>query len=1118
MAEKLTKEQADVLASQGKVLVSASAGSGKTFVMIKKIVDLIASGVDVEEILALTFTNKAALNMKEKLKAGLIKYVSQNKDGANVRHVKEQINKVQIADVSTIHSFCAKLIRTYFYMLDVDGAFEVLTADSPVASALSKRAINDLFDECYKENSAEFKLLLSCFSYRYTDAVLKEMVINGQAKLRGYANYRQMEEVVDALYTPDGFNAVRGEYNGLIADTCAEFAKIVKKFKGDLYIERNQREYEDALDEVLRILEIVAQGDVFNALPSFPSKPRKKKDDSESDIEQGEAYQSLVGTIKKSLQKLKDDFLGEQEEFTSFLQSGNIAKAFTKLVLRFDDKFAEYKKDDGKLDFADLEHFAIRILENDELREHVCGKYKHVYVDEYQDTNPVQEYIIGLIGGQNSFAVGDEKQAIYGFRGSSPEFFAQKRERYARGEGANYRLSTNFRSAQNVLDFVNKLFVQVMDGRAGGLDYEKGGHAMFGGSKYAMPNGEVYRGEVQVHLFDKKVEKAQAQGVYSVLGDTDLGARHYMGSRAILSVIMDELNGEIYDIEKGEMRPTQAGDICVLTRKKNNARVQDIIRTITDAGYTVDGYGGDNLLERTEVKKMLDVLSYLDNCEQDIPLITALLSPLGNLCEDDLAQIKLPDKNYKTFKACCDEYVNTHGDELAQKLTSFFSRTQKLKERAKILGAGKLIEEILCQTGLDSVYARNGGSRLKSIRALKERAYTPHGESYLNEFLSDIRACNGKIECPEIAVGDNIKVMTMHASKGLEFPVVIIADVAETFVGDHKAKYDCDDKYGFVFDEHIEADKSRRKTLLKRLFALKQEREEIKNEANLYYVACTRAMCRLHVMTSSLPTFAPEEAISAKTYAKMADLSQFGVKEATYASVDNTVDLQRVASSPDEEMVEKIKSTFMATYKYADSVNLPVKTSASAILKDEEQPELYFVPKETTQDEEETGTEIGLAYHAYLENCDFAKTDESDIANSIISMVDKGQLDALSATLLKPEKLRSILLMPAFANLDGARIWREREFICKLPANQIMDATSTDEVLVQGAIDLMAIDKDGVKIIDYKYSKKSDEGLIKTYSRQLSIYKKAVARILKVDENTIRTCIINLYHGRQIDL
>ena len=133
-------------------------------------------------------------------------------------------------------------------------------------------------------------------------------------------------------------------------------------------------------------------------------------------------------------------------------------------------------------------------------------------------------------------------------------------------------------------------------------------------------------------------------------------------------------------------------------------------------------------------------------------------------------------------------------------------------------------------------------------------------------------------------------------------------------------------------------------------------------------------------------------------------------------------------------------------------------------------------------------------------------------------MVYKGQLDALSATLLKPEKLRSILLMPAFANLDGARIWREREFICKLPANQIMDATSTDEVLVQGAIDLMAIEIDGVKILDYKYSKKSDEGLIKTYSRQLSIYKKAVARILKVDENTIRTCIINLYHGRQIDL
>lgn len=1129
MAQNLTEEQLAVLDARGKILVSASAGSGKTFVMINKIVNLIASGVSVDEILALTFTNKAALNMKEKLKSGLIKYLSDydGNDAKTINHIKAQITKIQIADISTIHAFCAKLIRTYFYLLDTDGAFDVMEAESATSYTLKNKAINEVFEENYEKNEEWFRYLLDCLKYRYSDGALKDAVMKGYEQLRGYANYHALQDEMDALYTESGFEGVCAEYQALISERCDEFASIADDLSLTLEIERNPEEYYAALENVAELLNRVKNSDLFDPLPSFSgiAKPRKKNTDSEWDMAQGEKYQRFVEELKKTLKKLKGSLGEREEEFNSFMESGKVAKAFMRLVLSYDAKYAEMKKDECKLDFSDLEHYAIELLENDDLRARLRDKYKYVYIDEYQDTNPIQEYLLNLIGDENVFAVGDEKQAIYGFRGSKSAFFAQKREKYKKGEGNNYKLSVNFRSADNILRFVNDLFSQIMIKQISGFDYFADGHSMCGGSKYDYGEGLRYGGEVRLHVLNKEESSQSVTGVYSLMDRPRKKAEHGECAKAVLAIIIDELQSDIYDIEEKRMRRVQPSDICVLTRKKNNALVRDITGAITDAGYSVDGFGGDNLLEKSEVKKVLDILSYLDNAEQDVPLVTSLLSPLGGFNESELTQIRLRCDRYDRFKNCCKFYAENNTDDVAKRLKEFFVRCDALRRRAKIIGAGKLIDEILAETGLDSIYALNGGSRLKCIRALQERAKTAYGEMYLSEFLSKIKACNGKISYAEVAVGDNVKVMTMHASKGLEFPIVIIADVSASFGGDNRSKFECDEKYGFIFERYVQADKSKQETLLGKLYSRKQEQEDLKNEANLFYVACTRAMCKLHLVASNLPEYSPEKALTANNYAQLADFSVFNSQAATYVSVDNSVEKQRVAAGADEQIVEKLRQTFDREYAHCDAINLPVKTSASALLHASMEEEYYPVNKVFSEEnelgedaKEKTDADAGIAYHAYLQNCDFAVKDADGIRLQLDKFRQEKALTEYQISLLSVDKLQNILSMPVFNGLADKTTWREREFIVRLPANEIMQTTASDEVLVQGAIDLMVLNDDGVKIVDYKFSKKSDEQIVDTYSRQLLIYKKAVARILKISESNIRTTIVNTFRGRQIDL
>ncbi|MDE6868260.1 MAG: UvrD-helicase domain-containing protein, partial [Clostridia bacterium] len=942
----VTVEQQAAIDSRGKVIVSASAGSGKTFVMIKKLVEAIADGADLDCVLAVTFTKKAAAQIKEKLRSALIEKMSACNDTARA-HIKSQLSKIPSAAISTIHAFCARLLRTYFYALDIDGTFDIISSDDASAKDYKRRALDGVFEKLYEEDDGGFLQLLKCYRKKRSDGYLRALVLDCYEKLRVTARYQSLLDGAEKLYTEEGFKEVLSQLSDDIKEKCAALKEAVTEFAAGF--NNPHPAYEAIFGEMLESLEEVSHGGIFDPAPPL-TKTRKPAD--KEDKEEGERFKAFKESLLKRYNALRGEIADEQTERRAFFESGKTAVAFCNLLKQFDAAYTAIKRDENKLDYNDLEHLTLALLEDKQVRAEINGRFTLVFVDEYQDVNPVQEELISKIGAENIFLVGDVKQAIYGFRGSRSLFFAEKYNSFEGGGGSALRLSHNFRSSDGVLDFVNALFSQIMTSSTCGFDYAAGSKMISGGG---YPAGY---GSSEIHLFGKDEEDKSLPEVYSVKSGAKR-VRHSREGLAVLSVVERELKGKHYDLASGSFVDTQAGDICILTRKRN-AAANGIVRALSDAGYSVAGSKEQNICTRPEVRQMIDILSYIDNSEQDVPLVSALLSPLGGLDCDALAAIRIAYKGEKRmpFRECCERYLSDYGNETARKLYRFKRMTARLKELSDVLSAAEIIDKILQGTSLEAAYSAGGGEKLKNLRRLAKE-----GENLsVSEFLAKLKDTGYDIPAPPSASSDSIKVMTMHASKGLEFPIVIIADVCATFKGRNDTEMPFDESFGFAPKCHDAENMLVRSTLLRRLTLARTEAEELKNELNLFYVACTRAMCRLHVMAEECKEYSSLEAADAKCYAKLFDMTSFSPEE--LPPRDDFTAGEKVGAQlkePDKRLLENLKEKFMRVYPHEEGVNLPVKSSASKILRLSEHD--YFRPAELfEEDGGETGTERGTAY------------------------------------------------------------------------------------------------------------------------------------------------------------
>lgn len=1099
---ELTGEQRKAIDCKGRVIVSASAGSGKTFVMIKRLVSAILNGADCENVLAVTFTKKAAGQMRDKLRIALIDAIKNSDSAEEKKKLKVQLTKLASANISTIHAFCAKLLRTYFYALGIDGTFDIISADDGEAKKLKNSAVDSLFERYYAEDNKHFKLLLKCYRKKRNDASLKYTLLDAYTKLRENARYKDILNSVQSVFTEEGFDKICGEINQLCSEKYLALKCAAEQFAKDFYHPNEQ--YKKILEDIIKNLENAEKSDIFAPQPPLTAMT-KPRDKTEGEKEAGEVFKTFKAKLTLRYKNVKEDVKDREYELDKFLKSGEIAVALSYVLMQLDAEYSALKADENKLDYNDLEHLTLKLLDDEVLRKEISSKFDLVFVDEYQDVNSVQEEIISKIGGDNVFLVGDIKQAIYGFRGSKPVYFKDKFEKYL-VSGNALRLSHNFRSSDGVLKFVNSVFSTVMTEQSSGIDYSGQGVMLCGGG---YPEGY---GDVCIHVFgSEECEKSEPE-VYSVKSGL-AGVKHSREALAVLEIVKRELRSQHYDLKSGEMVDTQPSDICILTRK-HNSNADEIARTLSDAGYSVIGAEDSNIFNRAEVRQMFDILSYLDNTEQDIPLATALLSPLGDFTCDDLARIKtgarLPDR--PAFRDCCKKYATLHNDVITEKLKRFDKKVKRLRELAKVLSGAEIVDKILEGTGLEAVYSAGNGSKLRNVRRLAEE-----GEGVtVSAMLQKLKDGGYKIKLLSPVSEDSIKLMTMHSSKGLEFPIVIISDICATYKGMEGDSIAFDEKTGFAPKYYDFNEMTVYTPVSARLAKLKESREELRNEYNLFYVACTRAMCNLHIMAEEVKFYDPSQLCFANCYADMFDLSKYNLDFMENITDDTAKDGINIVSSADNGIKEIIESKFMREYVRADSVNLPVKSSASAILR------LYsdenFKVCELFEGEGETGTERGEAYHRFLELCNFAVKDREGISGEIERFVSEGRLSPSQRELIDADELSAILAMPVFCGLEGRKTFREQEFLCRLPANVLFKTEADDAVLVQGAIDLLVKTDGGYQIVDYKYSHKDDDGLIHSYKRQLELYRNAVSQITGTEKDRISATIVNILKKRQINL
>ncbi len=1139
----LTQQQQRAVEARGKVIVSASAGSGKTRVMIERFVSIIARGeADVTELLAVTFTNKAAQQMRDRARQKLTEAYRAASPNDRPR-LAEQLKDLPIADISTIHAFCGKLVRTYFYLVGVDPRFQIVDGEHAEGKALSARALDAAFEQAYEEGGAWFGELLSAYFRKKKDKRLREIVKTLYDSVRNLAGYGALLEAyaeggdvawdLDAASDAPSFlkevgrDAAKKELSAVLSFLEGEYRgraeEIEGRAKGILPLVSQAapggltalNAIAAAAEEVGRAPDLFAMREAARAL-ALPRNPaRTARSSAETAYAIGQV-QALSKQLKELCGEIAERAAGWREEFARYLDGRKRASALARLLLLYDEAYSRAKREAGALDYGDLEHLALEVLKNDEARSAVRARYRYVFVDEFQDVNSMQNAILEAVSGEEQFLVGDKKQAIYGFRGSRSRFFTERE----RALGGGLALDCNFRCSPAVLDAVNRVFAAAMP------DYVP----MQGGEGY----GE-HRGEVFFHTAESEKGEKEPRGVYSVVSARERSTEN-AAAREVLSLIEEECGrrGEFgkqwFDSEKGEMREVGYGDIAVLVRK-NSGIAGAVVRLLSERGIPVTATAEVNICDFFEVRLLIDWLSFLDNAEQDIPLASAMLSALGGFEERELALIRLKTertlKRYKlTFRAACRAYIEGYregNDPLCRKMEAFFARAETYRTFAQVKSAPEMLSLLLAD-GLEAQIAAKGDvkNRLARVRRLlSESADCPSAHA----FLKRLAAAEYRVDFSESGGEGAVRVITMHASKGLEFPVVILTELDVPFHGATKDETMWTDEFKIAPKSFDFETKTFYETLARRAAEAEMEREETEGERNLLYVGMTRARYRLHMVFDRAAEiggaadvrYLPARARRLSDFIPRGDMADLEAPNAPLE--EGAAERHMLAYRSDPALLEAIKRAALP-YAFEGATAIPVKDSATNLMKRAHAQTYRAIEEDErliSDMDSPHSVEEGLAYHAFLEHVRFGEGAEEELSR----MRREGILSKEEIALLDPARLEAILHMPCLCSLKEKHILREQKFLVLLPAcdfEEIYKTDSNEEILFQGALDLLVFDGEGCHIIDYKYSSRNDADLKEHYAPQIKLYRKAVAKILKVKESAVRATLVNIALGREVPL
>ena len=552
------------------------------------------------------------------------------------------------------------------------------------------------------------------------------------------------------------------------------------------------------------------------------------------------------------------------------------------------------------------------------------------------------------------------------------------------------------------------------------------------------------------------------------------------------------------------------GDIVVLTRNKQG-KAERIVSELVRRGIPVAAQSEINVCDYPEVKALIDILKYLDNSSQDIPLASALKSAAGRLTDEELAAIRAQARD-GSFGAACELYMRRNADQTAQKLRDFFARCDRWRLRADVCGAAQLLTHILSETDMeaDLLALPAGALRVRRVRRLIEEC----GELDLCDFLRALKTGGYYVGSAERGGEEAVRVMTMHAAKGLEFPVVIVAGMNAPFNSDDLSGVLYDDEWAFAFSAYDAEQFTASETILRAVLKNRILRRRAEDEMRLLYVALTRAERELWLIFTKRTEFSPARAAEAKCFADFIDLDAleryidpvFGGESAPPAS-------RVLVFEQDEEARRAVSAQYRKPYRHAHSLGLPVKTSPTALLRADDPAQSAWREEDAdllTRADFETDAETGVAYHAFLERADFSAPPAQEAARLARELEGDGY------SKLSVEQMQAVLSMPVFASLRGMQLRRECAFLTSVPASALYETDADDPVLVQGVIDLLARQGDECVVVDYKYSAHGKDYLVERYAPQLRLYAAAVKKLPGV--RRVRAVLVNILRGYQAEV
>ncbi len=901
---KWTREQQAAISEKGcNLLVAAAAGAGKTAVLVERIIRKIIDEnepVDIDSLLVVTFTNAAATEMRERIGAAITKAIEEKRATAGIHRQLALLSK---ASITTIHSFCLEVIKNNFQSIDIDPGFRIL--DETEASLLKLEILNDLFEDIYEEDNTAFFDLLEAYGSNRDDQKLQDMVLSIYSFVQSYpwpekwlieqAESFNSELDADFGCTPWGrilLEAVRLDLEGfkaLMETACLKmkyavgFEKYIKVFYEDNY----------RLQELLSLFEsgenqhkgrLAVWDDIFTYITNyeFDRLPSCGKD---ADKKIQDKVKQTRDELKAYIKNLREEvFLSNSEDILSDLKSiYPLLKCISNLVIEFGRRYSERKKSKAAVDFNDLEHFCLKILsETDDtgaivptkVAKAYKEKFTEILVDEYQDSNYVQEIIISMIsredmGTPNVFMVGDVKQSIYRFRQAKPELFMRKYNLYSADSEGLFRkilLFKNFRSRKEVVEGVNYIFKQIMSQSVGELDYSDKERLNPGA---AFPQnedaGSVIGGEVELHIIETSRnkgydnssedtdEEAESEEEEEILDNIQQEARMVAGR--IVELLQPDSEGrkfKVWDKKIDKYRDLEFRDIVILLRTTKNW-TEVFCEELALSGIPTFADTGSGFFKTSEVQVVLSLLQIIDNPYQDIPLLSVLRSPIVNFDTNDLAELRLQDKNAALFDAL---NLLAKADTIAgSKAFDFLGRLKQWRSFSHYMPTHKLIWQLYNETGYFSIVGAmtDGERKQANLRVLFERALQYEKTSFKGlfnfiSFVDKLKTGKGDLGSAKI-LGENddvVRLMSIHKSKGLEFPVVFVSGCGKKFnFQDMFKSILLHQELGFGPEFVDYRRRIKYPSVPKLAIAQKVRLETLSEEMRILYVALTRAREKL---------------------------------------------------------------------------------------------------------------------------------------------------------------------------------------------------------------------------------------------------------------------------------